>query len=201
MLLPGASVAGKAPASAVKLLLDVLNCAISSGEAPGFIMETLRNTGCPTFTSPKSTVAGFTTSAGVDDENGLLSAPQPESENINIRLAAPSVIADPVFLTSNFGFVSKSWSRPVVLFDPMERNNKLRNSYISSPVPMELAFKSANAAGLHQKGEMYRLPWLTISRIDPVRRPVQVTIVTNGVCMDYLCTTSATCCKICGWLD
>jgi hypothetical protein len=100
MLPPAASVAGSPAASTWKLLLEVLNCAICTANVPWFVMETFRYTGVPTLTSPKSTVAGLTTRACVlalVDENGLVSAPQPERPKVSAREEAPNAIAQVAF--------------------------------------------------------------------------------------------------------
>ena len=65
MLPPAASVAGSVPAFTVKVALEVFNSAICIADVPEFVIATLRYTGVPTFTSPKSTVDGLTTSADV----------------------------------------------------------------------------------------------------------------------------------------
>ena len=98
MLPPAASVAGSVPAFTLKVALDVLNSAIWTAEVPLFVMATFRYTGVPTFTSPKSTVEGLTTSAGVPElveEKGLVSDPQPESPRLSAIAAIPRAIKDP----------------------------------------------------------------------------------------------------------
>jgi len=96
MLPPGGRLAGSAFAVTEKALFEVLNCAISAGDVPWFVIDTFRKTGDPTFTSPKSTVAGLTTSPGVlefVDDNALASAPQPESPKMSPVAAAPTAMA------------------------------------------------------------------------------------------------------------
>ncbi len=96
MLPPAASVAGSAPEFTANVVLDVLKSAICTEDVPEFVIDTLRNTGVPTFTSPKSIVDGFTTSVGVlMEENGLLSAPQPERPRLNAIDAAARAMTEP----------------------------------------------------------------------------------------------------------
>ena len=80
----------------MKALLDVFTCAICSEDEPGFVMDTFRYAGVPTFTSPKSIAVGRTTSADVlepVDENAGEFAPQPESPRLSPMAATPSAMA------------------------------------------------------------------------------------------------------------
>lgn len=62
MLAPAGRLVGSVPAFTVNALLDMLNCAIWMVEVPGFVIDTVRNTGVPIVTSPKSIVEGLTES-------------------------------------------------------------------------------------------------------------------------------------------
>jgi hypothetical protein len=96
MLPPTASVAGKVVAFTVKLALEEFNSAICMAAVPSFVIATVRYTGVPTLTSPKSIVDGLTTRAGVlelVEENGLLAAPQPARPRLIPRAANPKGIA------------------------------------------------------------------------------------------------------------
>ena len=62
MLAPAGRLVGSVPAFRVNALLDMLNCAIWMGDAPGFVIDTVRNTGVPIVTSPKSIVDGLSES-------------------------------------------------------------------------------------------------------------------------------------------
>lgn len=80
----------------MKALLEVCNCAICSEDVPGFVMDTFRYTGVPTFTSPKSIAVGLTTSADafkLVDESAWEFAPQPESPRLSPMAATPSAMA------------------------------------------------------------------------------------------------------------
>ena len=62
MLPPAGKLVGSVPAFTVNALLDMLNCAIWMEDVPGFEIETVRNTGVPIVTSPKSIVDGLSES-------------------------------------------------------------------------------------------------------------------------------------------
>jgi len=92
MLPPAARVAGRVPAVTVNVALEVFKSAICIADVPEFVITTLRYTGVPTFTSPKSTVDGLTTSADeLVEENGLVSEPQPESPKLSPVATNPTI--------------------------------------------------------------------------------------------------------------
>jgi hypothetical protein len=96
MLAPAASVAGSVPAFTANMVLDVLKSAICTAFVPEFEIDTVRYTGVPTFTSPKSIVDGFSTRTGVlIEENGFVSEPQPESPRVSPIAATARVTMNP----------------------------------------------------------------------------------------------------------
>ena len=71
MLPPAGKFTGSVLALTVKALVDVLSCAICTGDVLWFEIETDWDTGVPTLTSPNSIAVGFIESASVlADENG-----------------------------------------------------------------------------------------------------------------------------------
>ncbi len=65
MLPPAGKFTGSAPARTVKVLIDVLSCAICTGDVLWFEIETVWDTGVPTLTSPNSIAVGFIETASV----------------------------------------------------------------------------------------------------------------------------------------
>jgi hypothetical protein len=117
MLPPAASVAGSAPAFTVKVVVDVVKSAICTADVPEFVIETLRYTGVPTLTSPKSTIVGFSTSAGVlDEENGLASAPHPDSPRLSPMVAIARAMTEPAMHLLEFLSLTETSGRIALIF-------------------------------------------------------------------------------------
>jgi hypothetical protein len=87
MLLPASRVAGAALGSTVNALSDMLNCPIFTAVAPVFVIDTLRDTGAPTLTSPKSIVEGLT------DRTEVLWLVDEKAPELEPQPARPAVIA------------------------------------------------------------------------------------------------------------
>jgi hypothetical protein len=92
MLLPASRVAGTALGSTVNALSDILNCPIFTEVVPVFVIDTLRDTGTPTLTSPKSSVEGFTDRT---DVLWLVDEKAPELEPHPARPAVIVIVANP----------------------------------------------------------------------------------------------------------
>ncbi len=83
------------PAFTVKASLELLNCAICTEEVSRFSIVTVRNTGVPTVTSPKSMVAGLIcrpAAAELVEENGLEFEPQPDRATQSAMVATPKTV-------------------------------------------------------------------------------------------------------------
>jgi len=183
MLPPADSVAGSVPAFTVKVALDVFNSAICTAEVLLFVMATFRYMGVPTFTSPKSTVEGLTTSAGVPElveEKGLVSDPHPVRPRVIPIAATERVITAPVArLFELFLLLETGLTFSLTAKDKILRNANIAITYASGI----WRSKSANAASPPHpaNGEIdVYAALVTISRIVLDGTVVQVTIVTNG---------------------
>jgi hypothetical protein len=187
MLPPAASVAGSVPAFTLKVALDVLNSAIWTAEVPLFVMATFRYTGVPTFTSPKSTVEGLTTSAGVPElveEKGLVSDPHPVRPRLIPIAATERAITAPVARLFELFFLLDTPGRTGWTFSSIAKDKILRNANIGITCASGIwRSKSANAASPPHPAnggiDVYAA-LVTISRIVLAEAAVQVTIVTNG---------------------
>jgi hypothetical protein len=96
MLLPASRVAGTALGSIVNAVSEMLNCPIFTAVAPIFVTDTLRDTGAPTLTSPKSIVEGLTDRTDVlwlADEKAPELAPQPARPAVIVIAANPKATA------------------------------------------------------------------------------------------------------------
>jgi hypothetical protein len=187
MLPPAATVAGSVPPFTVKVALDVLNSDICTAEAPLLVMATLRYTGVPTFTSPKSTVEGLTTSAGVSElveEKGLVSDPHPVRPRLIPIAATERAITAPVARLFELFFLLDTSGTTGLTFSLTAKDKILRNANIGITCASGIwRSKSANAASPPQPatGEIdVYAALVTISRIVLDEAVVQVTIVTNG---------------------
>ena len=70
-------------------------------DVPGFVIDTVRETGVPMVTAPKSIVEGFTESSAegeLAEANGWEFEPQPEKPRQNAIANIPSAIAQPALL-------------------------------------------------------------------------------------------------------
>src|SRR5580692_4081700 len=136
MLPPAGRLAGRSPAFTVKALVEVLTCATCTADVPWFVIDRVRETGVPTFTSPKSIVDGLTTSAGVlalevVDEKALESEPQPERPMLSAIAVDPSTRTQTADIRpSNLCCFGVTFSRPRVIFPLIPKNKILRNSHI-----------------------------------------------------------------------
>lgn len=86
----------------MKALLELVNCDIWTSDVPGLVIDTVRNTGVPIVTSPKSTVSGAICSAvELADANGLEFEPQPERARLSAAVATLKAMA-PIVLRNLF---------------------------------------------------------------------------------------------------
>jgi len=173
---PAASVAGSLAELTEKELSELLNSVIRNSVLPEFVTETFLEAAVPTATSPKSTEAGLTSGAAVD-ENAFESEPQPVSPAVKSAMAAIAGIAT--------SLASKTEKK---------RNLIIRRHLSQSGQPMQKEPRE------HCRGKIvYACVGLTDCRIDPAELWVQVTMVTIVVCTEYLCTADANCCTTGGW--
>ena len=130
---PAGRVVGSVPAFTEKAMLELLNCATCTEEVLGFSIVTVRNTGVPTVTSPKSIVAGLIcspTAAELVEENGWEFEPQPDRATLSAMLATLRAIALPAILPRNLPFVWVPFARLAVISSVIAKNKELRNSHI-----------------------------------------------------------------------
>jgi hypothetical protein len=201
-MLPAAGrVAGSVAAVTVKALFELLNCAICTGDVLGFVIDTVLSSGVPMVTSPKSMLAGLicsATAAEPVDENGLEFEPQPDRARPNAIAAMLKAKALPAIVPRNLLSVWVACDRFSVRFLLITKSKILRNSHIRHHLCPKESVSRCGERSLPKRGnKTCMVHRLTSSRIDPGGGPVQVTIVTNVVCTDYLCTTFAKHCIIC----
>ena len=114
-------------------MLELLNCATCTEIVLGFSMVTVRNTGVPTVTSPKSIVAGLIcspTAAELVEENGLEFEPQPKRARLSAMVATPNAILLPAIFPRNLLCVWVAFARLADLSSVIAKNKELRNSHI-----------------------------------------------------------------------
>ncbi|MGA8088039.1 MAG: hypothetical protein WCA10_12080 [Terracidiphilus sp.] len=114
----------------MKALPDMLNCPICTEVAPEFVMDTLRDTGTPTLTSPKSIVEGLTDSTDelwFADENAPEFEPQPARPAVIAIAANPSAMAQPFFDPLKRPFVWLTAGRAVTTLSSITENEILQN--------------------------------------------------------------------------
>lgn len=130
---PAGRVAGSVPAFTVKALLELLNCATCTEDVFGFSIVTVRNTGVPMVTSPKSIVAGLIcspTAAELVEENGWEFEPQPDRATLSTMVATHRAIALSAILPLDLLFVWAPFDRPVDISSLIAKNKELLNSHI-----------------------------------------------------------------------
>ena len=98
MLAPASRVVRTTLGFTVNAPPEMLNCSISKDVEPRFEIDTFRDTGVPTLTSPKSIDEGFMDSFGatwLDVEKAPEFAPQPASATAQAMAAIASAMDQP----------------------------------------------------------------------------------------------------------
>ena len=176
MLAPTARAVGSVPFTE-NALLEMLNWPTSTGDVPSFRIDTPRDTGVPTLTSPKSIVDGLTTKK-VDvfelvDENGWELDPQPVTPMLSTMAAIPNAAARLAIRLFALFFVCGTSVRHAVEVSSTSYCEKVRNLNIDITCAIEIWYSRRpirkappdTSAGVR----IYRVLRLTRSRIDPAR--------------------------------
>jgi len=133
MLAPAGRVVCSTLGFTVKAPPEMLNSPISTELAPEFVIDTLRDAGVPTLTSPKSIAAGLIESLGaiwLADEKALEFDPQPASPVVIAMAAVASAMDQTVPRRLKLSFECVSSCQVITTLFLKEEGNIFRDSCI-----------------------------------------------------------------------